>query len=84
MTFHRGSGRTGPIMKLEPMKWYDFRVDTDYREGGECSFFINGKMVGTGRSVGGANARFDFGTYWRPGDHPARTVFISNVSIGEL
>ena len=21
---HRGSGDTGPIMKIEPMKWYDF------------------------------------------------------------
>ena len=71
-------------MKLEPMKWYDFKVETDYRDGGECRFWLNGKMVGSGKAVAGSDGRFDFGIYTRPGDHPGRTVFISNVSIGEL
>jgi hypothetical protein len=82
--FHRGSGGTGPIMKLEPMKWYDFMVVTDYKAGGEARFYVNGKMVGMGRGDGGATARFDCGIYTRPGAHPERTVYVSNLSIGEL
>ena len=81
---HRGSGRTGAIMKLEPMKWYDFRVDTDYRGGGEIKFFVNGQQVGQGRGDGGAPARFDCGIYWMHNGKPTRTVYVSNVSIGEF
>lgn len=84
MTSHRGTGRTGNLMKLEPMKWYDFMVTTNYRSGGEVTFWVNGKKVLTGTSPGGPDGRFDFGIYTRPGDHPARTVFISNVSIGDV
>jgi hypothetical protein len=83
MTSHQGTGATGPIMKLEPMKWYDFMVTTDYRAGGDVRFYVNGKMVGTGKSPGGPNGRFDWGIYTRPGAHPGRSVFLSNVSIGE-
>jgi Concanavalin A-like lectin/glucanases superfamily len=84
MTSHRGTGRTGNLFKLEPMKWYDFMVTTNYRNGGEVKFYVNGKMVLVGTSPGGPDGRFDFGIYTRAGAHPARTVFISNVSIGEL
>jgi hypothetical protein len=70
-------------MKLEPMKWYDFMVTTTYRAGGPVHFYVNGKKVLTGTSPGGPDGRFDFGIYTRPGAHPARTVYISNVSIGE-
>jgi hypothetical protein len=84
MTSHRGVGATGNLMKLEPMKWYDFMVTTNYTNGGETNFYVNGKKVLTGKSPGGPNGRFDFGIYTRPGDHPARTVYLSNVSIGEL
>jgi hypothetical protein len=80
---HRGSGGTGTIMKLEPMKWYDFRVDTVYSGGGAITFFVNGKQVGQGRGDGGAPARFDCGTYWGHNAKPARTVYVSNVSFGE-
>jgi hypothetical protein len=80
---HRGSGRTGAIMKIEPMKWYDFRVDTDYRGGGEIKFFVNGKQVGAGRGDGGAPARFDCGIYWMRGAKSTRTVYVSNVTVGE-
>jgi hypothetical protein len=84
MTSHRGTGATGNLMKLEPMKWYDFMVTTKYSNGGETKFYVNGKMVLVGKSPGGPDGRFDFGIYTRAGAHPARTVFISNVSIGEL
>jgi hypothetical protein len=83
MTHHRGEGATGNLMKLDPMKWYDFMVTTHYAAGGETKFYVNGKLVLTGKSPGGPAGRFDFGIYTRPGDHPARTVYISNVSIGE-
>ena len=52
---HRGSGGTGAILKLEAMKWYDFRVDTEYRGGGSIKFYVNGKLVGQGRGDGGAD-----------------------------
>jgi hypothetical protein len=80
---HRGSGGTGRILKLEPMKWYDFRVDTVYKGGGEIRFYVNGKQVGTGRGDGGAPARWDCGTYWGHNAKPTRTVYLSNVSIAE-
>jgi hypothetical protein len=81
---HRGSGGTGGIMKLEAMKWYDFRVDTEYRGGGSIKFYVNGKLVGQGRGDGGAPARFDCGIYWMHNGKPTRTVFLSNLSIGEV
>jgi hypothetical protein len=84
MTSHRGTGATGNLMKLEPMKWYDFMVTTKYTSGGETTFYVNGKKVLTGASPGGPDGRFDFGIYTRAGAHPARTVYLSNVSIGEL
>jgi hypothetical protein len=84
MTSHRGTGATGNLMKLEPMKWYDFMITTKYVPGGKTDFYVNGKHVLTGASPGGPNGRFDFGIYTRPGAHPARTVYLSNVSIGEL
>jgi len=80
---HRGSGRTSSF-KIEPMKWYDFQVITDYRSGGSIKFFVNGKMIGQGTGAGGANGRFDCGIYWMHNAKPTRTVYVSNVSIGEL
>jgi hypothetical protein len=84
MNSHRGTGNTGNILKIEPMKWYDIMVTTTYRAGGPVHFYVNGKKVLTGTSPGGPDGRFDFGIYTRPGAHPARTVYISNVSIGEV
>ena len=84
MNSHRGTGNTGNILKIEPMKWYDIMVTTTYRAGGPVHFYVNGKKVLSGTSPGGPDGRFDFGIYTRAGAHPARTVYISNVSIGEL
>jgi hypothetical protein len=80
---HRGSGGGKFGMKLEPMKWYDLRVDTDYSGGGTISFFVNGQMIGQGKGDGGGNGRFDCGIYWDHGAKATRTVYVSNVSIGE-
>ena len=79
---HRGSGASRTF-KIEPMKWYDFRVDTDYKGGGEIKFYVNNELVGTGRGDGGAPARFDCGIYWMKNGRSTRTVYVSNVSIGE-
>jgi hypothetical protein len=80
---HRGSGGTSSF-KIEPMKWYNFRVDTDYKGGGEIKFYVNDMLIGTGRGDGGAPARFDCGIYWMHNGKSTRTVYVSNVSIGEI
>jgi hypothetical protein len=80
---HRGSGGGKAPVKLEAMKWYDFRIDTTYTGGGEMKFFLNGQQFATGKGDGGADARFDCGIYWNHNAKPSRTVFISNVSIAE-
>jgi hypothetical protein len=80
---HAGTGKTGPVMKVEPNKWYDFRVDTDYRAGGAIKFYVNGKLVGQGSGSGGADGRFDCGIYWYKGPQVSRTVYLSNLSIAE-
>jgi hypothetical protein len=79
---HRGSGGGKSSTKLEPMKWYDFRVDTVYAGGGDIKFYMNGQLIGEGKGDGGGDARFDCGIYWFHGAKPTRTVYISNVSIG--
>jgi hypothetical protein len=80
---HAGNGKTGAIIKIEPNKWYDFRVDTDYKPGGAIKFFLNGKLVGQGTGAGGADGRFDCGIYWYKGPQVSRTVYLSNLSIAE-
>ena len=71
-------------MKVEAMKWYDFRIDTTYSGGGAIKFFMNGQMIGQGTGAAGPAGRFDCGIYWYNGSKDSRTVWISNVSIGEL
>jgi hypothetical protein len=80
---HAGNGKTGPITKIEANKWYDFRVDTDYKAGGAIKFFLNGKLVGQGTGAGGSAGRFDCGIYWYKGPQVSRTVYLSNLSIAE-
>jgi hypothetical protein len=80
---HRGSGGGKFSMKVEANKWYDIRVDTEYRGGGKITFYVNGQMIGQGTGDGGAPGRWDCGIYWDHGAKAARTVYLSNVSIGE-
>jgi hypothetical protein len=81
---HRGNGGGKASMKVEAMKWYDFRIDTTYSGGGAIKFFMNGQMIGQGTGNAGPAGRFDCGIYWYNGSKDSRTVWISNVSIGEL
>jgi hypothetical protein len=74
-------------MKLEPNRWYDFRVDMDFRVGGAVKFYINGEMFRMGQvnSTRGTIAHWDGGIYNRAAgtqSNRTRTVFISNLSIG--
>ena len=75
-------------MKIEPMRWYDFRVEMDFRVGGQVVFFVNGVQITT-RTLNGTSgniAHWDGGIYntsTGAAGNRTRTVYISNVSIGE-
>lgn len=74
-------------MKLEPNKWYDFRVDMDFKIGGAVKFYINGEMfrMGMVTSTRGTIAHWDGGIYNRAAgtqSNRTRTVYISNLSVG--
>jgi hypothetical protein len=81
---HRGTGGGKVATPIEAMKWYDFRIDTDYSGGGTITFFMNGQMIGQGQGLAGPAGRFDCGIYWYNGPQVTRTAWISNISIGEL
>jgi hypothetical protein len=81
---HRGTGGGKAGVKIEAMKWYDFRIDTTYAGGGAIKFYMDGKLIGQGTGAAGANGRFDCGIYWYNGAKQNRTAWISNISIGEL
>ena len=79
-------GNTPDMMMLVPNRWYDFRVDMDWG-GGPVKFFVDGQMVHQS-TVGGNNApcHWDGGIYNTPGgtaSNKTRTVYLSNLSIGE-
>jgi hypothetical protein len=74
-------------MTLEPKKWYDFRVDMDFRIGGAVRFFLNGQMFRMGQvnSTRGDIAHWDGGIYNRANGtsgNRTRQVFLSNLSVG--
>ena len=84
ISVNRGSGGRANILTFQPMTWYDFRVDVDYRGGGSIQFYANGQMVATGTGDGGpSDGRWDGGIYWQSTPYSSRTVYVSNVSIGE-
>jgi hypothetical protein len=84
ISVNRGSGGGNNLITLQANTWYDFRAEVDYRGGGPLQFFINNKMVATGTGDGGpSDGRWDAGIYWQSGAKSTRTVYVSNVSIGE-
>jgi len=84
ISVNRGSGGGSNLLTFQPMTWYDFRVDVDYRGGGSIEFYANGKMVARGVGDGGASdGRWDGGVYWQSGAKSTRVVYVSNVSIAE-
>ncbi len=72
-------------MQIQPNRWYDFRVDIDWRNGGPIRFFVDGQMVHQSTLSGATGEiHWDGGIYWSRGSSKAtRNVYISNLSIGE-
>jgi hypothetical protein len=84
ISVNRGSGGGNNLLTFQPMTWYDFRVDVDYRGGGSIEFYANGRMVARGTGDGGpSDGRWDGGVYWQSGAKSTRVVYVSNVSIAE-
>jgi hypothetical protein len=91
-----GSGTLGVLcscggnsqhMQLQPNRWYDFRVDTDFSAGGIVRFYVDGQMFKQGPISGtrGDIAHWDGGIYNRAAGTAAnrtRVVYISNLSVG--
>jgi hypothetical protein len=80
-------GNSPDLMPITPNRWYDFRVDMDWQAGGKILFYVDGQMVYQS-TMGGAsaNCHWDGGIYNTPGGtamNTTRTVYISNLSIGE-
>jgi hypothetical protein len=80
-------GNSPDYMMLTPNRWYDFRVDMDWTGGGKIQVFVDGQLIHTG-TMGGAsaNCHWDGGIYNTPGgtaSNKTRTVYLSNLSIGE-
>jgi hypothetical protein len=74
-------------MTIEPNRWYDFRIDTDFSGGGRVAFFVNGQMFKQGSisDTRGDIAHWDGGIYNRASGTQAnktRVVYISNLSVG--
>jgi hypothetical protein len=75
-------------MKLEANRWYSFRVDMDWQDGGAVKFFVDDAMIREARvsGVGGAPCHWDGGIYNTPGGtamNRTRTVYIANLSLGK-
>ncbi|HXU80678.1 MAG TPA: hypothetical protein VN914_04735 [Polyangia bacterium] len=80
-------GNSPDLMMLTPNRWYDFRVDMDWTGGGKVQFFVDGQMAYQS-TMGGAsaNCHWDGGIYNTPGGtatNKTRTVYLSNLSVGE-
>jgi hypothetical protein len=78
-------------VRLEAMKWYDFRVDVDYLGANSLiEMYINGQKVFTHRGSlpTGPRAHWDGGIYLTgfgqmgAGNNTPRTVYFSNLSCG--
>jgi len=87
-----GGGSTSLSYKLEPNRWYDFRVDLNYATGaaGAMAVYINGQKVfeKSGLGLGDPatkSIRWDGGIYNTQigiANNRTRTVYISNLSVG--
>ena len=77
-------GGNSEHMQLQPNRWYDFRVDMDWRNGGPVRFYVNDQMVHQSTMSGASAAcHWDGGIYWSRGSAKAnRNVYISNLSVG--
>jgi hypothetical protein len=87
----RCGGTTPLAKKLEPMRWYDFRVEVDYRSSGSVQVFIDGEMVYERRDNLGFDPPETGAAHWDGGiyntelgisNNRTRSVYISNLSVG--
>jgi hypothetical protein len=81
-------GGNSEHMKLEADRWYDFRVDMDWMDGGTVKFYVDDQLIRTATvgGVGGAPCHWDGGIYNTPGGtmmNRTRTVYIANLSVGK-
>jgi hypothetical protein len=85
-----GQGSVSGIgFKIEPNRWYDFRVDMKYtRTGGYLKVLVDGRPVynRTNLHFNGPQARFDAGIYNRKDSNrnKTRVVYLSNWTLGRL
>jgi hypothetical protein len=79
-------GKAALPVKLEPNRWYDFRVEMAYRNGGPIVFYVDGVKVlerqMTITDAAGTRAHWDGGIYNHAAGTSTRTVYISNLSVG--
>jgi hypothetical protein len=79
-------GNTPDFFPIQTNRWYDFRVDMDWQNGGRVQFFVDGQMIHQATMSGAtANCHWDGGIYNTPGGtamNTTRTVYISNLSVG--
>jgi hypothetical protein len=79
-------GKADLPVKLQPNRWYDFRVEMTYTSGGPIRFFVDGVMVLerklTVSDPAGTKAHWDGGLYNHAAGVYTRTVYISNLSVG--
>jgi hypothetical protein len=87
----RCGGTTQLTKRLEPMRWYDFRVEVDYRPDGYVQVFIDDEKVYERRDNLGFQAPKNGAAHWDGGIYntelgisrnSTRTVYLSNLSIG--
>jgi hypothetical protein len=83
----RSCGGKGDLpVRLEPNRWYDIRVEMEYRNGGALTFVIDGQKVLERRmSINdppSQRAHWDGGLYNHAAGTYSRTVYVSNLSIG--
>jgi hypothetical protein len=83
----RSCGGKGNLpVRMEPNKWYDIRVEMEYRNGGALTFIINGQKVLERRmnvsDPPSQRAHWDGGLYNHAAGTYTRTVYVSNLSIG--
>jgi hypothetical protein len=87
----RCGGTTALRHRLVPNRWYDFRVEVDYRSNGYVQVYLDGEKVYERRDNLGFEGAKTGAAHWDGGiyntelgisNNRTRTVYISNLSIG--
>jgi hypothetical protein len=87
----RCGGTTALPQRLLPNRWYDFRVEIDYRPNGYVQVYLDGQKVYERRDNLGFDGAKTGDAHWDGGiyntelgisNNRTRTVYISNLSVG--